>query len=143
MLRLLLLLLVLLVGRVGAGDVEDVVAILLWVLRLIMGRSVGGIGRLSGALLRLVMMGVVLVLRRGLGRVGHERCEFLGEVHGWLRRVRVRLAEGFGEEVGHEHIVWIKLGLGWGGRHRWRRGREMKSLLPDLRFIGRSGIKGH
>lgn len=92
--------------------------------------------------MRLVMMRVVLVLR-GLGRVGHERCEFLGKVHGWLRRVWVCLAEGFGEEVWHEHVVWVKLRLWWGGRYGWRRGREMKSLLPDLRFIGRSGIKGH
>jgi hypothetical protein len=55
----------------------------------------------------------------------------------------VCLAERVGEEVWDEHVVWVELGLGRRGRHRWRRGREMKSLLPDLRFIGRGRVKGH
>jgi hypothetical protein len=42
-----------------------------------------------------------------------------------------------------EHVVWVELILRRRGWHGWRRGREMKSLLPDLRFIGRGGIKGH
>jgi hypothetical protein len=136
----LLWLLVLLVGGVGGRDVEDVVAILLLMLWLVVGRSVGSIGRLGRALVRLVVMRVVL---RGLWGVGHETREFLGEVHGWLGRVCVGFTEGIGEEVWHEHVVWVKLRLGWRGRDGWRRGREMKTLLPDLRFIGRSGIKGH
>jgi hypothetical protein len=138
----LLRLLVLRVRRVGCRHVIDVVAILLWVLGLVMGRSVGGIGRLGRAFLRLVMMRVVLVLV-WLWRVGHETCEFLGEVHGWLGRFCVGLAERVRDEVWHEHIVWVELRLRWRGRHRWRRGREMKALLPDLRFIGRRRIKGH
>jgi hypothetical protein len=58
----LLWLLVLRVRRVGCGDVEDAVAILLLVLGLIVGRSVGGIGRLGRAFVRLMVMGMVLVL---------------------------------------------------------------------------------
>ena len=58
----LLGLLMLLVRRVGCRDVEDVVAILLLVLGLTIGRSVGGIGRLGRALVRLVMMRMVLML---------------------------------------------------------------------------------
>lgn len=53
------------------------------------------------------------------------------------------LAERVREEVLHEHIVWIELRLGRRGRYRWRRGREMKTLLSDLRFIGRWLVKGH
>ena len=51
------------------------------------------------------------------------------------------LAERVGEEVWDEHGVELRLRRrGW---HGWRRGREMKSLLPDLRFIGRGRVKGH
>jgi hypothetical protein len=59
----LLWLLVLLIRRVGCRDVEDGVAILLLVLRLIVRRSVGGIGRLGRAFVRLMVVRVVLVLR--------------------------------------------------------------------------------
>jgi hypothetical protein len=74
-----LLVLLLLVRGLGSRDVEDAVAILL--LRVVMGRSFGGIGRLGGALVGLVVMSVML---RGLWRVCHETGEFLGEVHGGL-----------------------------------------------------------
>jgi hypothetical protein len=144
--ELLWLLLVLLRVGVGGRDVKDVVAVLLGgVLCLAVGGSVGSIGRLGGALVRLVVMRVVLVVRR-LGRVVHETGEFFGEVHGGLGRVGVGLAEGIRKEVWHEHVVGIELGLRLRrrrGRDGWRRGREMKTLLPDLRFIGRRGIKGH
>jgi hypothetical protein len=55
----------------------------------------------------------------------------------------VCLAERIGDEMWDEHVVWVELILRRGGWHGWRRGREMKSLLPDLRFIGRGRIKGH
>ena len=53
------------------------------------------------------------------------------------------LSKGFGEEVWHEHAVWVELGLRRGRRYRWWRGRKMKALLSDLRFIRRSLVKGH
>jgi hypothetical protein len=47
LLGLLGLLVLLLIRGLGSRDVEDAVAILLWVLRVVMGRSFGGIGRLG------------------------------------------------------------------------------------------------
>jgi hypothetical protein len=47
LLRLLGLLVLLLIRGLGSRDVVDAVAILLLVLRVIMGRSFGGIGRLG------------------------------------------------------------------------------------------------
>jgi hypothetical protein len=55
----------------------------------------------------------------------------------------VCLAERVWDEVRDEHVVRVELILRRRGRHGWRWGREMKSLLPDLRFIGRGRIKGH
>jgi hypothetical protein len=55
----------------------------------------------------------------------------------------VCLSEGIWKEMGHEHCVWIELGLGRRGGDRWWRGREMKALLSDLRFIRRSLVEGH
>jgi hypothetical protein len=92
--------------------------------------------------MRLVMVRVMLVLR-GLRRISHETGELFGEIHGWLGRICVCLAERLGEEVRHEHVIWVELGLGRRGRYRWWRGREMKTLLSDLRFIRRSLVKGH
>jgi hypothetical protein len=129
-------------GLLGSGDVKDVVAILLWVLWVTMGRSFGGIGRLGWALLRLVVMRMMLVLGR-LWWGGHETGEFFGEVHGGLWWVWVCLSERIRDEVWDEHVVWVELVLRRGGWDGWRRGREMKSLLPDLWFIGRGRIKGH
>jgi hypothetical protein len=77
------LLVLLLVRGLGGRDVEDAVAILLLVLRVVMGRSFGGIRRLCGALVGLVVVRVMLVLRR-LWRVCHETREFFGKVHGGL-----------------------------------------------------------
>jgi hypothetical protein len=143
LLRLLGLLVWLLVrGLLRSRDVKDVVAILLLLLWVRMGRSFGGIGRLGWALVRLVVMGMMLVLWR-LWWVGHETGEFFGKVHGGLWWVWVCLAERIGDEVWDEHVVWVELIRRRGRWHGWRRGREMKSLLPDLRFIGRGRIKGH
>jgi hypothetical protein len=72
----LLWLLVLLVGRVWSGNIKDVVTILLLVLWLVVRRSFGGIRRLGRALVRLVMM-----MLRGLWRIGHQACQFFCEIH--------------------------------------------------------------
>jgi hypothetical protein len=135
-----LLVLLLVRGLLGSRDVKDVVAILLLVLWV--GRSFGGIRGLGWALLRLVVMRMMLVLGR-LWWVGHETGELFGKVHGGLRWVWVCLAERVGDEVWDEHVVRVELVLRRGGWDGWRRGREMKSLLPDLWFIGRRRIKGH
>jgi hypothetical protein len=143
-LLVLLLVLLVLVGRVGGGYVKDVMTILLWWVWLGMGRSFGGIGRLSWALVRLVMMRRVVLMLRRLRWIGHETCELFGKIHGGLRRIWVCLAERVGNEVRDEHVIWIELRLGRRrGWYGWRRGRKMKTLLSDLRFIGRRLVEGH